>query len=83
MPGSDSHRDGRKLKSGSNSSYLEALMRFWERSYAADYLGLALLMVAYFLVQFLAEPFHRLFRLDDPRIQLPHAEIERVPVCEL
>lgn len=84
MPGSESHRDGRKPKSmASNYSYLDALMRFWERSYAADYLGLALLLTAYFLIQFFIDPFHKMFRLDDPRIAFPHAEEERVPVCKL
>jgi diacylglycerol diphosphate phosphatase/phosphatidate phosphatase len=29
---------------------------------------------------FFAEPFHRMFSLDNLAIQFPHAEIERVPV---
>ena len=32
--------------------------------------------------QFLIEPFHRMFSLDNLVIQFPHAEIERVPVSE-
>lgn len=31
-------------------------------------------------VQFLVEPFHRLFFLSNINIQYPHAEVERVPV---
>jgi len=27
-----------------------------------------------------SDPFHQMFTLDDPRIQHPHAEIERTPV---
>ncbi|KAI4174450.1 MAG: hypothetical protein LQ348_006382, partial [Seirophora lacunosa] len=32
------------------------------------------------LVQTIAEPFHRMFSLNDIAIQFPHAEVERVPV---
>lgn len=52
-----------------------------QQSYASDYLGLGLLLAAYLVIQFLADPFHRMFYLSDPRIQFPHADIERVPVC--
>ncbi|KAI6914102.1 hypothetical protein KC318_g2257 [Hortaea werneckii] len=62
------------------SGLLEAVQRFWQKSYAGDYFGFILLLAAYIVIQFDAEPFHRLFRLDDPRIQFPHAEVERVPV---
>lgn len=31
-------------------------------------------------IQFFAEPFHRMFSLDNLAIQYPHAEVERVPV---
>jgi len=37
------------------------------------------LLTAYILMVFLVEPFHRMFSLDDRRIQFPHAEVERVP----
>jgi len=59
---------------------LGAMRRFWQRSYAADYAGFVLLLVAYALSKVLLEPFHRMFSLDNQAIQFPHAEIERVPV---
>ena len=72
----------RKAKLSDPSSFASIAHRFWQRSYyAGDYLGLVLLLAAYLLIQFLGEPFHRLFRLDDPRLQFPHAEVERVSVC--
>lgn len=52
-----------------------------QQEHAREYIGLAVLLIAFLFVQFLAEPFHRLFYLHDPRIQYPHAEVERVPVC--
>jgi hypothetical protein len=69
-----------------------------QRSYASDYVGLAILIAGYILVstckpreelnltrkvqiQFLAEPFHRMFFLDNLAIGYPHAEVERVSVC--
>ena len=57
------------------------MQRFWRTSYAGDYLGLSVLLAAYLLLKLTDEPFHKMFRLDDPRIQFPHAEIQRVPVC--
>lgn len=51
-----------------------------QHSYAPDYLGFAGLLTAYLLIQFLVEPFHRMFYINDLRIAFPHAEIERVPV---
>ena len=69
-------------KAGKESpGVLESLRRFWQKSYAGDYLGLTLMLAAYILIQFFGEPFHRMFRLDDPRIGFPHAEVERVSVC--
>ncbi|CAN8097723.1 unnamed protein product [Discula destructiva] len=58
-----------------------ALTRFWTRSYAPDYLGLALLGTLYLLLATLATPFHRLFSPADLAIAFPHAETERVPVA--
>lgn len=52
----------------------------FQRSYAPDYLGLALLATAYTLIVLLVIPFHRLFALTDLAIAFPHAEHERVPV---
>lgn len=81
MAGVDTVRNGRKARLPSNDSGLyEAIQRFWQTSYAGDYLGFILLLAAYLVIQFTGQPFHRLFRLDDPRIGFPHAEVERVPV---
>lgn len=73
-------RKGRQPPPNDSGLY-ESLRRFWHKSYAGDYLGLILLLVAYILLKFFNEPWKRLFRLDDPRIAFPHAEIERVAVC--
>ena len=74
-------RNGRKAKLSSNDSGLfEAARRLWQKSYAGDYLGLALLLAAYLFIKFWGEPFHQMFRLSDARIQHPHAEVERVSV---
>ncbi|POS80325.1 PAP2 superfamily protein [Diaporthe helianthi] len=81
---------------------MSSLARFWMRSYAPDYIGFAILVVAYALVSpaltpdaklcklttptsnqqiaLLAEPFHRLFYINDLAISFPHADVERVPV---
>ncbi|KAH7355545.1 phosphatidic acid phosphatase type 2/haloperoxidase [Pyrenochaeta sp. MPI-SDFR-AT-0127] len=66
-----------------STGFLGAAARFWQRSYASDYVGLAILISGYILIQFLAEPFHRMFFLDNLAIGYPHAEIERVPVSWL
>ncbi|KAJ4339549.1 hypothetical protein N0V87_003247 [Didymella glomerata] len=63
--------------------FLGAAARFWQRSYASDYVGLALLVSGYIFIQFLAEPFHRMFYLSDLRIAYPHALHERVNVAWL
>ncbi|KAF2259577.1 acid phosphatase/Vanadium-dependent haloperoxidase [Lojkania enalia] len=63
--------------------FLGAAARFWQRSYASDYVGLAILLAGYIVIQFFAEPFHRMFSLDNLSIQYPHAEVERVPVSWL
>ncbi|KAF2999234.1 hypothetical protein E8E13_002081 [Curvularia kusanoi] len=65
--------------------FVGAAARFWQRSYASDYVGLALLISGYIFlqIQFLAEPFHRMFYLSDLRIAYPHALIERVNVAWL
>lgn len=86
MAGANTARNGRKAKLSSNgdkTGVYDTLHRFWSKSYAGDYLGLAVLLAAYLLIQFLNEPWHRLFRLDDPRIGFPHAEVERVSVSLL
>lgn len=53
----------------------------WKRSYGPDYVGLVIALTGYLLLVFFAEPFHRLFYVNDPRIQFPYADTERVPVA--
>ncbi|KAL3421647.1 pap2 domain protein [Phlyctema vagabunda] len=60
--------------------WIGSVARFWEKTYAPDYVGFAFLLVAYFLVQLLLTPFHRMFTLNNINIQYPHALVERVPV---
>ncbi|KAK5452279.1 hypothetical protein LTS15_007345 [Exophiala xenobiotica] len=60
-----------------------AFARFWHRSYAPDYVGFILLLAAYICEQFFAEPFHRMFTLDDHAKQYPHALVQRVSSWEL
>ena len=65
----------------SGGGFVDTLQRFWKTSYAGDYLGLTLLLAADIMLHLgVTQPFHTMFRLNDPRIQHPHAEIERVPV---
>ncbi|KAH0614856.1 uncharacterized protein H6S33_000492 [Morchella sextelata] len=56
-----------------------AFRRFWQRSYAPDWLGVLMIALENLAITFF-EPFHRMFSLDNRDIQYPHAEIERVPV---
>lgn len=77
MPGSIS---GKAKAAGNDGGLWETSKRFYQRSYAGDYLGVALLVAAYILIKLFGEPFHSQFRLDDPRLQHPHAEVERVDV---
>ncbi|KAI9834039.1 MAG: hypothetical protein M1819_003324 [Sarea resinae] len=79
MPRSGSHAAGQgPPRLQSQHGVLAALARFWQKSYAAEYLGLALLLTAYLTIEFLMEPFHRMFSLDNIMIQFPHADVERV-----
>ncbi|KAF2273835.1 PAP2-domain-containing protein, partial [Westerdykella ornata] len=63
--------------------FLGAVARFWQRSYASDYVGLAVLVAGYLTLVLVVEPFHRMFALDNMNIQFPHAEVERVSVVWL
>lgn len=82
MPGGNAQHSRRAagLQQNGPSS---AASRFWQRSYASEYLGLAILIALYILTQFFVEPFHRMFSLDNLAIQFPHAEVERVSVSWL
>jgi len=77
-----SPRSGRSPSGGlaSRSGWIGSVARFWEKTYAPDYVGFALLVTAYMLIQFFMEPFHRMFFLNNINIQYPHALIERVSV---
>jgi hypothetical protein len=82
MPGSESHHDQRRMRSSSptQSGLWETAQRFYSKSYAGDYIGLVILLLTLSFFETSSEPFHQMFTIDDPRIQHPHAEIERVPV---
>ncbi|CZR59918.1 related to diacylglycerol pyrophosphate phosphatase [Phialocephala subalpina] len=64
----------------SRTGWIGSIARFWEKTYAPDYVGLALLLTAYILLVFLVEPFHRMFFINNINLQYPHALVERVPV---
>lgn len=83
MPPAEDVRNGRKahLQTPSDSGLWEAAQRFWRKSYAGDYLGLALLLAGFLLVKYLGEPFYQMFALNDMRIQYPHAAVQRVDTC--
>jgi len=68
----------RNMPFGSGDGFIASFRRFWQRSYASDYVGLIILLTAYMLIQFFMEPFHRMFSLDNLAIQYPHAVVERV-----
>ncbi|KAI1499915.1 PAP2 superfamily protein [Biscogniauxia marginata] len=57
-----------------------SIAKFWNTSYAPDYVGFTALLTAYLLIQFFVEPFHRMFFINNLNIAFPHAEVERVPV---
>ncbi|KAH0341185.1 PAP2-domain-containing protein, partial [Aureobasidium melanogenum] len=83
MPGSESHTDSRRRPS--SGSFTETILHIWREKcqpYAADYIGLAIILPIWICLQLFifTEPFHRMFALDDRRIQYPHADIEHVPV---
>lgn len=65
-----------------NSIFIIESEYILQQPYAADYIGLAILIPLYICLQLFVfdEPFHRMFALDDRRIQYPHAEKEHVPV---
>lgn len=76
-PRSASSKTANKVQ---EAGFLGSIARFLQRSYAADYAGFALLLTGYILIEMVAEPFHRMFSLDNIAIQFPHAKVERVPV---
>lgn len=87
MPSGESSRTpaskySKSAPNSNNNGYLDAFLRFARKTHAADYIGLSILVVGELLLKLFGEPFHSQFRLDDPRIQHPHAEVERVSVSE-
>jgi len=60
--------------------WIGSVARFWEKTYAPDYVGFAVLLTAYLVIQFFAEPFRRMFFLSNINLQYPHALVERVSV---
>jgi diacylglycerol diphosphate phosphatase/phosphatidate phosphatase len=60
--------------------FIGSAARFWEKTYAPDYVGFVLLLTAYMLVEYLVEPFHRMFFINNINLLYPHAIEERVPV---
>ncbi|KAL8910372.1 MAG: hypothetical protein Q9171_004326 [Xanthocarpia ochracea] len=80
MPRTGSHSSGNKNDLTERDGLLGSVSRFWQRSYAADYTGFLLLALGYTFILTIAEPFHRMFSLDNIAIQFPHAKVERVPV---
>ncbi|KAL8681946.1 MAG: hypothetical protein Q9186_001954 [Xanthomendoza sp. 1 TL-2023] len=80
MPRTRSHSSGKTIASVQHRGLLRSAVRFWHRSYAADYIGLVVISTGYLFILTIAEPFHRMFSLDDIAIQFPHAAVERVPI---
>lgn len=70
------------MDNSTTSSGWATARRLWRLTYAADYIGFAVLLLLYIGLQSFAEPFYRLFYVNDHRIQFPHADVERVPVCK-
>ncbi|KAJ5732222.1 Phosphatidic acid phosphatase type 2/haloperoxidase [Penicillium malachiteum] len=71
---------------GSSSPMLQraglggAFARFYQRTYAGDYIALGFLVTIWILIQLFVTPFHRMFSLDNKSIQYPMAAHERVPL---
>ncbi|KAJ5281749.1 hypothetical protein N7478_007121 [Penicillium angulare] len=57
-----------------------AVARFYQRTYAGDYIAFGVLVAAWFLIHAFIKPFHRMFSLDNKSIQYPYATQERVPL---
>ncbi|KAF2012629.1 PAP2-domain-containing protein [Aaosphaeria arxii CBS 175.79] len=84
MPGHATSSNSQRLNTITQSpGFIGAAARFWQRSYASDYVGLAILLTGWILLIMFVEPFHRMFSLDNLAIQFPHAEVERVSVTWL
>jgi len=62
------------------TGWIGSIARFWQKTYAPDYVGFTLLLTAYLLIVLFVEPFHRMFFINNINISYPHALQERVPV---
>ncbi|KAH8587128.1 phosphatidic acid phosphatase type 2/haloperoxidase [Bisporella sp. PMI_857] len=62
------------------TGWIGSLARFWEKTYAPDYVGFLLLVAAYILIVSFVTPFHRMFFISNINLQYPHALVERVSV---
>ncbi|KAJ4303167.1 hypothetical protein N0V90_002060 [Kalmusia sp. IMI 367209] len=83
MPTPANSSTRRNASLAQSPGFVGAAARFWQRSYASDYVGLAILIAGWIVIQLLGEPFHRMFSLDNLSIQYPHADVERVSVTWL
>jgi len=89
MPLAEDVRNGRKARlhllatTSDSSGIWDTAQRFWRKSYAGDYLGLAILLAGFLVVKNLSEPFYQTFVVNDVRISHPFAMEQRVPACEL
>ncbi|KAJ5914939.1 hypothetical protein N7504_003822 [Penicillium tannophilum] len=59
-----------------------AVARFYQRTYAGDYIALGCLVAGWFMIPIFVNPFHRMFSLDNKAIQYPMAAHERVPLSK-
>ncbi|KAJ5651442.1 uncharacterized protein N7484_005165 [Penicillium longicatenatum] len=57
-----------------------AVARFYQRTYAGDYIALGCLVAGWFMIPIFVNPFHRMFSLDNKAIQYPMTAHERVPL---
>ena len=96
LHGTEDVRNGRKARlhllatpngdtfvAGNGGGLWDTAQRFWRKSYAGDYLGLAILLAGFLVVKNLSEPFYQTFVVNDVRISHPFAMVQRVPACEL
>ncbi|KAH8816025.1 phosphatidic acid phosphatase type 2/haloperoxidase [Xylogone sp. PMI_703] len=62
-----------------STGWFGSVARFYQKSYAADYLGLAFMFAGYMVTEYFVTPFHRMIFINNINIQYPHALVERVP----
>jgi len=77
MPTSTQSPQGRLA---TQTGWLGSVARFWQKTYAPDYVGFSILLLGYIMIVLFVEPFHRMFFINNINIMYPHALVERVPV---